>query len=348
MGLLFAALAWVALRLIAPRTDPPPAVARVLETVRVVASPEAGRFEIRQWPEALTEVGLADAGEIRVAGERLEAAVEQANETLAGLAHASTAHIDTLEGGPVGLRLAGTLVAFPAADGVRLRSLVGADADHAFATLTTLSQLLETRLEEPPVLDDLDESVRRREMTRLHREIRDALGETTQDVERAEAEFRSEALEATRRAGGPFLRHGRGVAVEVVLAALLGVLLREVVRRRPGVVDAIVTVPLAPAAALGAVASLAGTRWLPVHPIHGLSTAFVPLALAIGWLTPGALTVLSRLDRLFADEPEPTPVPPPPPPTPAPPRPTASSPPAAPAFPRDPTAERAPFFRRRR
>ena len=337
------ALAWVGLRLAAPTTTPPPAVTHAFETVRVVESTESGRFELREWPDVLERLDLSDLSEAQTAGNRLEAAVQEANDTLAGLARLATGQVERAPDGPAALRLAGMLVEFPPADAERLSALVDADPERCVETLSVLARLLDARLEQPPKLEPFDETVQRRELTRLHRDVRDALSDAEKSLDAATIAFREEAISATRRAGGPFLRRGRGVALETVAAALLGVLLREALRRRRGRVDAIVSVPIAPAAAFAAVTALSGSAVLPVHPVYGLSPVFVPLAFAAGWLTPGALTILSRADRLFSDENDKPAAPPPPPPI------LRQEERRAPVVPISHGAgERAPFFRKRR
>lgn len=342
-------VAWFGLRLIAPVSGPAPRLVQTLETVRVVASPESGRFELLEWPAVLETLSLQDVAEVHAAGDRLDATAEDANDVLAALARVVTARIERVPGGPVGLRLGGTLVVFPSPDAERLVALSDADTDRSVETLSSLMQLLDARLEEPPPLDDLDETVRRHELLRLHRDVRDAIDDSRSIIEAAVVEFRHEATAAAQGAAGPFLRRGRGIAIETLAAALLGVLLREAVRRRRGRVAAVVSVSAAPAAALATVNALSGSVWLPVHPSHGLSLAFVPLAFVVGWLTPGTLAVLSRMDRLFSDQDELQAAPPQAPARPLA-SPTAVQPPrperAGSPVPRHP--ESAPFFRRRR
>jgi hypothetical protein len=335
------AAVWVAVRVAAPGTTPPPAAARALDGIQAGPSIEGGRLEVRGWPDAAEEIGIADLAEVRGAAARLDARVSAANAALARLAADAAARIELFPEGSAGLRLAGLLVPFEGTDAEELAALADPDAERPWETLRRLGRVLADRLEEPPDVAEIEPSLQRRELTRLHREIRDALEEKEAEAVDAAAAFRAEALAAVRAAGGPILRRGRWVAIEAVLAALLGAMLRETVRRRPTPGGTAVTAALASVLAVAAVAGLAGTRWLPEHPALGVSPGFAALAFVLGWATPGLLAALSRLDRDTSDAETPPA---------APPRGAAAPPPAPPAAPRPtPSAgERAPFFPRRR
>lgn len=297
-ALFLVAGAWAALRVAAPALPLPGAVARAVDSVHVYVSAESGRLAIHGWPDAVEEWGVPGIDDARAAFVRLDRAVDAANAALARRAAEAAARVEIFEEGVTGLRLGGFLVVFPPPDADELAALADPDAGRPCETIARFARLLEIRLEEPPDALRLDDSAQRRELLRLSRDLRDALDEKRTEAAAAAEVFRAETRDALRDAAGPFLRRGRGVAIETLLAALLGALLRESLRRRRSAreADPALSAAIAPAAALAAVFALRGTRWLPVHPLLGVTPAFVALAFAIGWLVPGWLRALSRLD----------------------------------------------------
>ena len=300
---------WVALRIAAPALPLPEAVARAVDSIEVRPSPDSGRLEIYGWPDDVAEFGVPETPDVNASALRLDRSVDAANAALARRTAEVTSRIEIFPDDIVGLHVAGMLVAFPAPASGELASLATANPARPVETLTRLAGLLEVRLEEPPDAIRLEDSVQRRELLRLQRDLRGALEEKRGECETAVAVFRDESRAAIRAAAGPFLRRGRGRALETVLAALLGALLRSSLRRRGAarvrLADPAIAVAFAPVVALTAVLALAGTRWLPVHPLFGLTPWFAALAFAFGWLTPGWLGVLARLDRPDDDAPAP-------------------------------------------
>ena len=294
LALLGVALAWIGLRIVAPNLGTSPLLARALETVDASPDVAYGRLVIHGWPGAAEDLRIGDIAAVKVAVRRFEARVLQANDALGRLEETVASHVEHVENGPTGLRVGGLLVVFPPPDDRELARLATIDEDASFSILTSYARLIGARLDEPPTLAELEESVARREMTRMHREIRDALEEKEMEVDEAAISFREEVVGAVHDAEGPFLRRGRGIAVEAVLAALLGALLRERIgpRRRP--TDVALAAALAPVIALAVTYGLAGTRILPLHPALGLHPAYVALAFFVGWATPGILGLLSR------------------------------------------------------
>ena len=307
-ALLAVAGLWVALRIAVPALPMPEAAARAVDSIEVRPSPESGRLEIYGWPDDVAELGLPRIPDVSAAAVRLDRSVDAANAALARRSAEATSRIEIFPDDLAGLHVAGLLVAFPASDTAELADLAGADPGRPVETLTRLGRILEVRLEEPPDAIRMEDSVQRRELLRLQRDLRGALDEKQGECDAAVSVFRDESRAAIRAAAGPFLRRGRGLALETVLAALLGALLREALRRRPAATrpDPAITVAVAPVVALAAVIALGGTRWLPSHPLFGLTPAFVALAFVLGWLTPGWLGVLARLDRPDSDPPPPS------------------------------------------
>lgn len=335
-ALFLVAGAWAALRVASPGLPLPPPVARAVDSVHVYVSPESGRLAIHGWPDAVEEWGIPEIADARAAFVRLDRGVDAANAALARRAAEVAARVEIFEDGVTGLRLGGFLVVFPPPDAGELAALADPDPARPCETITRFARLLEIRLEEPPDALRLEDSTQRREMLRLSRDLRGALDEKQTEAAAAAEVFRGEARDALRHASGPFLRRGRGVAIETLLAALLGALLRESLRRRrdAGAADPARSAAVAPVAALAAVFALRGTRWLPVHPLLGMTPAFVALAFAIGWLVPGWLRTLARLDAP-AEPPSATP-------------PDAKPRTFAPPFVPPPREERPPFFPRKR
>ncbi len=341
-ALIVVAAVWVGLRVTSPALPLPAPVDRAVDSVHVYPSTESGRLAIHGWPDAVEEWGIPGIDDARAAFVRLDRSVDAANAALARSAADAAARVEVFEDGVVGLRLGGFLVAFPAPDADELTALADPDPGRPCETIARFARLLEIRLEEPADALQLEDSVQRRELLRLSRTLRDALDEAQADAATAVEAFRAETRDALRHASGPFLRRGRGPAIETLLAALLGALLRVSLRRRARGIDPVLPVVVAPVLALAAVFALRGTRFLPVHPLLGVTSAFVALAFAIGWLVPGWMRALARLDA-----PDPQPAPPAAPPAATEARPRTLAPPYAPPAP-PAREERPPFFPRTR
>jgi hypothetical protein len=271
--------------------------------------------------------------------------VEEANEDLAALATRISSRVETFPNGTAGLRAAGRVAVFHGVAAAHLSALAAAGRERPWGVLSQVGQSLALRLESPGRLDDLGESAERQAMARLHREIDEALLAAERIAAEAVEQFRREAAAIPGEAAGPFRRRGPGRILEIVLAALLGGLLREGGQTARGRSQPRSVLFLAPVLATGTVLLLEGSRLLPVYPLEGVSRLFLPLSLALGIATGPLLEALTRLGR----SPDPVPIPSPSAARPAAPPPAAAGrdkPPPAPAGRAEPA--RLPFFPRRR
>jgi hypothetical protein len=368
---LFPALAalWLAPRFLPVRETPSPALSAAVESIRVAASPVSGRYEIRggaaPGPESAALHALPDAAAARA---RQESQVRAVNDDLALRADRIAGRIELFpEEGVTGLRVSGLIVPFYDNDAGRLAAARKSGRERPVEAITNAVEILEARLSEPQVLLGPEDTVRRRDLTRLARDLRDAL--TAAELRNREAveRFRAETEDAAGRAGGPFHRRGPLRIVEIVLAAALAATLRAAARgRRPDDAPPLaLTLSATAAVATAAILLLEGTDLLPVDPVTGTALRFVPLAAVIGLLTAAALErewnggePAARTDRRPAEADAPAapaapeavegtpPAPPlterelPDPPASPPPREIPSRPPPA-------SPDRLPFFRRR-
>lgn len=345
--------AWLLLRVAAPVLPLPADAARAVDSIHVYASPESGRLAIHGWPDAVEEFGVPDIADARAAFVRLDRRVDAANAALSRTAADAAARIVTLPDSTTALRVAGMLVVFAPPEAATLAALADPEPGRPCETIERLAQLVEIRLEEPPDALQIEGSAQHRELLRVSRDLRDDLEEQQREGDAAAEAFRTETRAAVHAAGGPFLRRDRGIAVESILAAWLGALLREALRRRRRdgarrISDPALSFAVAPALALAAIYALAGTRVLPLHPLLGLSPIFVAVAFVLGWSTPGWLRALSRLDRDDDDVVVTAAAPPAADHAASPARPVGTfAPPYRPPLP-PPAAERPPFYPKRR
>jgi len=303
---------WMIPRLLPGHSAVAPAVPAALDALRVVASSGSGRFEVRGFPAEGGDVtGLFHRAEAVTGRARLEAVVATGNEDLARVAE----HIGTTvevfpEEGVTGIRLSGAIIPFYDRDADRLAQARREGAERPRAALEAVAEILDARLSEPQEGFVLEDSVRRRDLTRLLREVQEALRGTQAANDSALAELRSDLLDAALRSEGPFRRRGPLRVMEIVLASLLGAALRESLRRRSADPPGWLAIPFAAPLATTCILLLEGTPALPVDPLAGTAARFIPFAFGVGFLTPGLLAGLARLEiRLRRPEP---PAPPPP------------------------------------
>lgn len=297
------AILWLVPRFLGAPAPPNAAVDAAVDAVHAGPSPETGRLEVRGLPTPDDDPGgLLSRPEILAARARLAAAVRGRNDALSLRAADIARRLEPTDDDLVGLRLNGWLIPFYGPQADELRRLDRHAVDRPWEALRALTVALEARLEEPPQEgEDLDISGQRRDLTRLYREIDDALIAAETEVSGAVTAFRADARAAASDAAGPFRRSGRGLLAEILLASLLGATLREAIRRGGSAPGVIVRLSTAPVLAVGALLPLRGTTFLPVDPLRGVSLAFLPMAFALGYATGGLLTILSRTDRLFRD-----------------------------------------------
>lgn len=292
---------WLIPRFLGAPPAASPVATRTLDGVHAGASAETGRLTIWGLPDQDTDpAGLLSLPAIAAGRTQLLDKLAGANEALALRAAEITRRLqDDPNSDAVGLRLGGWIIPFYGRDATALRALGGTAAGRPVEALNELASVLETHLERPPTLDDVDDASRRRELALLSGDLRDAVRTRERLVDEAVEAFRSEATEAVAVAAGPFRRRGRGRLWEMLLAALLGATLHAALRR-PGAPQTW-TLPLsfAPVLALGVLLPLEGSSVLPVTALHGTSAAFVPFAFALGFGSRGILHILARLDRLF-------------------------------------------------
>jgi hypothetical protein len=268
-------------------------VKAAVESVRVAAAPGSGRWEVQggapPGPEAAALYGLPDAAAARA---RLESAVAAANDDLSLVADRVGGRIELFpEEGVTGLRVSGLIVPFYDNDAGRLAAVRDRGRQRPVEALTNVAEILDARLSEPQTLTGLDDTIRNRDLTRLARDVRDALDESALRTRTAAERFRRETADAARRAGGPFHRRGRMRVAEIALAAVLAAALRAAARGRRSTEapPLALTLSAAAAVAVAAVLLVEGTDLLPVDPVTGTALRFLPLAAAIGFLTAAGL-----------------------------------------------------------
>jgi hypothetical protein len=290
---------WLAPRLVPGGSPLPRSVLGEIEGLSVSPSPETGRAEIRGLPGVAGEgpsVFRLPAG--RDARARFEAEVLRSNERLARTAEGIAGHIEPFpEEGITAVRLSGLVVPFYEQDADRLARARATARERPYEALETLAAVLDARLSEAPDPFGLEETTRRREMTRLSREVRDELAETEAAQAQALARFREDLLAAAGDVEGPFRRRGPLRIVEIALAALLGATLREAVRRETPLIAPALALSFAPVFAAAAVLLAESVRVLPVDALGGTHVAFIPLSFLLGFSGAGTLEVLSRLER---------------------------------------------------
>lgn len=294
---------WLVPRFVAPPADPGAAARRAVEAVRGGPSPETGRLELYGLPDPDTDpADLLSRPEILAARARLQQRVAAENDALALRVEDVARRLEPTEDDLIGLRLSGWLIPFYGRHAAALQRLVDTGVERPWEALRALAGTLEGRLEEPPEGVDPEISGQRRDLTRLFRETDDALETAAKNVTEAVDTFRRDALDAAAASAGPFHRRGRGLVLEIVLAALLGATVRESLRRRATPGGTLLRLSFAPALTLGVLLPLEGSSLLPVSPLRGASLAFLPMAFGLGFATGALLRVASRLDRLFSDD----------------------------------------------
>ncbi|MGQ0722949.1 MAG: hypothetical protein ACT4PE_15475, partial [Candidatus Eiseniibacteriota bacterium] len=290
---------WLAPRLVPGESPLPRSVLAEIEGLSVSPSPETGRPEIRGLPDADGEgPSVFQLPAARAARTRFEAEVLRSNERLARAAEGNAGHIELFpEEGVTAVRVSGLVVPFYEQDAERLARARATARDRPYEALESVAAVLDARLAEAPDPFGLEESTRRRDMTRLSREIRDELAAAEAAQELALARFREDLRAAAGDVEGPFRRRGALRIVEIALAALLGATLREAVRRETPAVAPALVLSFAPVLAVAAVLLGESLSVLPVDALGGTHVAFVPLSFLLGFSAAGTLEVASRLDR---------------------------------------------------
>ena len=299
-------LLWLIVRFLPAPTNPPPLADAVFTSIRAGPSAQAGRLVVTGLPEPSADpLQLHRYPAWQAATHRLQVQVQEGNEELAALAARISGRVETFADGTAGLRAAGRVVVFHGLAARHLQALGTQDRDRPWETLSQVRQTLALRLEAPGRLDDLGESAERQALARLHQEIDEALLAAERLAAVATDQFRREVKAIPGEAAGPFRRRGPGLVLEIVLAALLGALLRETVQAARGRLQPRSTLFLAPVLATGVVLLLAGTPLLPVHPMEGVSRLFLPLSFALGFSTGWLLEALAGSgERVSAAAPE--------------------------------------------
>jgi len=292
---LFPALAalWIVPRLLPIAEAPSPAVSASVESVRVAASPASGRYEVQGGAAPGAEsAALSELPDAAAARARLESSVRAVNDDLALRADRVSGRIELFpEEGITGLRVSGLIVPFYDNDAGRLAALREHGRDRPVEALTNAVEILEARLSEPQPVLGPEDTVRQRDLTRLARDLRDALADAEARNREATERFRTETVAAARRAGGPFHRRGPLRIAEIVLAAMLAATLRAAAgaRRTDDAPPLWLTLSAAAAVATAGVLLLEGTDLLPVDPVTGTALRFLPLAAGLGLLTAAGL-----------------------------------------------------------
>jgi hypothetical protein len=297
-----ACLAWLALRFL-PAT-PVPGMASFVSVVRVAPSPTLGVYEVVGRPEPAEDpTGVFRTPEVVAALARLEGRVDAANAELRQTAREMAGRIEPFpEEETTTLRVAGVLVPFYGADAVRLAGAREDAGTRPWLALEAMRECIDATLAEPDEGILVADAARRRELTRLLRNTEDALEGQDTAVLRAVDEFSAEALAAAASAQGPFRRHGRGRIFEVAFAAGLGAMLREALRRRPGVLPVELSLTFAPVLAAGVLFAAEGSGMVSRDPVRGMPLGFLALAFGLGFCCSAILLVASRLDRLVPRE----------------------------------------------
>lgn len=356
------AFVWLLARFVPAHSPVAPAVVPAIEALRVIPSRESGRYEVCGFPTASHDVtGLFRRPEAVAGRARLDTVISMGNQRIATAAErVARTFVVFPDEGVTGIRTSGTIIPFYDHDADRLALASREAAERPREALCAVAEVLDARLSEPPEGFELEDSVRRRDLMRLLREVQEAMRDVEAVNDSATARLQRDLGEAARRAEGPFRRRGPLRVAEIVLASLLGAALRQAVRPRSGPFPTWLGLAFAPPLATAAVLLLEGTAALPIDPLAGTAPRFIPYAFGIGFLTPALLAGASRLElRLRAAEPAPeSPAPTPvpraaPEATPMPAPPTAPEPPARPplqppAGREPPRAERLPFLPRRR
>lgn len=359
------AFIWLAPRFVAEGSPPPASVRIAAAAVRVGPSSDSGRFEIYGLPTPDEDpTDLFALGDVRAASARLESTVRWGNEQLAVGAERVAGRIEIFpDEGVSGIRIPGSIVPFYDHEADRLARVLRVGKERPYEALEIVAAILDARLSEPQEGILLEDSVRRRDLTRLLREVTNVIDETVTRNERGLAEFREELVAAARRVEGPFRRRGPLRILEIVLASLLGATLRESLRRGRSELPDWLAVSFAPVFAVLVVLLLEGTVWIPVHPITGTAPRFIAIALVLGFSASAVLVGASRLHLLVGASGEPperepdAAAAPPPSPAPRPPAPAPAPPPGPPSEreivedappPQPESADRLPFFRKRR
>jgi hypothetical protein len=293
------ALLWLAPRLVPAGSPLPRTLLADLEAMSVAPSSQSGRVEIRGLPESGgEEPGVFRLPAARAARTHVLTGVARGNERLADAAEGLVAKIELFpEEGVTALRLSGLVVPFYEQDAERLSRARATARDRPHEALETVAQVLDARLSEAPDPFGLEETTRRRDMTRLLRDIRDELAAVDTAGAQALARFREDLLAAAGDVEGPFRRRGALRIVEIVLAALLGATLREAVRRESPLIAPSLALSFAPVLAVSSVLIAEAVRVLPVDELGGTHVAFIPLSFLLGFCAAGTLEVASRLDR---------------------------------------------------
>jgi hypothetical protein len=287
---------WIAARFL-PVPALEPTVRLSLESIRVRSSPITGRFEIVPDPDdAMRGVWGPRNPHFEVPASRLAGAVSEANDGLSEIGSRIAARVEAFPDRSAAFRVSGLLVPFYGRSAELLVEARDTAGDRPRIALSTIAEILETRLGEPR--DDLvlEDTTRLRDLTRTVREIRDAIGDSGASLVGALDDFRLGASEIARRASGPFQRRGPGRILEIVLAAMIGAALHGVLRPRSPPANPLLPLTFAPALAAAVLLSLEGTPFLPVDPVQGLTLAFLPAALVIGY--GGAAAFPSRVSRI--------------------------------------------------
>jgi hypothetical protein len=293
------ALLWLAPRLVPGGSPLPRTLLADLEAMSVAPSSQSGRVEIRGLPEpGGEEPGVFRLPAARAARSHLLAEVARNNERLAAAAEGVAAKVELFpEEGVTALRLSGLVVPFYEQDAERLARARATARERPHEALETVARVLDARLSEAPDPFGLEETTRRKDMTRLLRDIRDELAAVDTAGAQALARFREDLLAAAGDVEGPFRRRGALRIVEIVLAALLGATLREAVRRESPLIAPSLALSFAPVLAVSSVLIAEAVRVLPIDELGGTHVAFIPLSFLLGFCAAGTLEVASRLDR---------------------------------------------------
>ncbi len=284
-------LLWIAARFL-PGSPPDAAFVSTLEAVRVRPASINGLAEV-VLPGAVGRPGAVLRGEPAMASlvERLREDVDALNEDLVLVATGVAGRIETFPDESAAFRTGGVLVPFFDRSADQLSEVRLDAASRPGRALVVAGDLLTQRLMEPAEDYLLENTARRRELTRSAREIEDALTEASERGTAAIAHFRSECEATIRASAGPFQRRGPGRIIEIVLASLLAAVLRRAIRPRANVPPAL-PIAAGPTLAVGVLLAVEGTPLLPVDPLRGLSMAFLPASFLIGW---GGAAWTSRL-----------------------------------------------------